>query len=280
MEIYPVVAENWKYDGGVAFGVVPKTLWRKLAEPDEQNLINVTTRCLLVVEAERKILFDTGMGRKQSDKYYSFRHIFGPENLEDSLGNYGFSPDDITDVVFTHLHDDHCGGALRTGKDGQLEPVFKNAMHHCSTAQWEWANNPNKREAGSFFKINFSSLMESGRMNLIEKEGDFLENISLRIMNGHTKGMIVPLIREKGKTIVFAADFIPLAANIPLPFIASVDVQPLESLKEKESFLSEACSNGYYLVFEHDYAIECCSLIETEKGIRMDKAYALNEILM
>lgn len=280
MEVYPVIAENWKIDGGVAFGVVPQTLWKKLAEPDENNLIRITSRCLLVAEGNRKILFDTGMGRKQSEKYYSHRHIFGSDNLADNLSEYGFSANDITDVVFTHLHDDHCGGAVYLDQAGKPGLVFRNAMHYCSSAQWGWANNPNKREVGSFFKINFQPLMEAGQLKLIKHEGVFTDHISLRIMNGHTEGMLVPLIRYGAKTLVFAADFIPLAANIPLPFIASVDIQPLAALKEKEEFLQEAVKQGYYLVFEHDYHTECCSLVETDKGIRMDKACMLNEILM
>lgn len=280
MKIYPVVAENWKMDGGVAFGVVPRTLWGKLVDADDHNLIKITTRCLLVDDGNRRILFDTGMGRKQSEKYYGFRHLFGDQNLESSLREHGYSKDDITDVVFTHLHDDHCGGAVKPDEDGNPVPVFTNAMHWCSRAQWDWANNPNKREIGSFFKVNFTSLMESGRMTLIEKEGTFTDQITFRIMNGHTVGMIVPVINSGGKTIVFAADFIPLAANIPLPFIASVDIQPLEALKEKEEFLDEAVQKGYFLVFEHDYDVECCSLMNTDKGVRMNKGHKLHEILM
>lgn len=280
MKVLPLIAENWKMDGGVAFGVVPQTIWKKLVEPDENNLIRITTRCLLVDDGRRRVLFDVGMGNKQNEKYYGFRHIFGDNSLERSLEAYGYAPEDITDVVFTHLHDDHCGGAIALNAQGEEEIVFKNALHHCSRAQWEWANNPNKREVGSFFKGNFEPLMQAGKMNLIDEAGPFTDSISLRIMNGHTRGMLVPLIRTGEKTLVFAADFIPLAANIPLPFIASVDIEPLEALKEKETFLQEAVENGYYLVFEHDYRVEGCSLVTTEKGVRLDKEISLNEILV
>lgn len=279
MKIYPIITENWKMDGGVAFGVVPQTIWKKLIEPDENNLVKITTRCLLVVEGERKILFDVGMGRKQSEKYYGFRHIFGDHSIEKSLAEYGYTVDDITDVVFTHLHDDHVGGAVAFDDNGNPELVFKNAMHYCSSAQWHWANNPNKREIGSFFKINFEPIKKAGKMKFIESEGIFSENISFRIMNGHTQGQIIPVINSNDKTFVFAADFIPSAANIPLPFIPSVDIQPLETLKEKEHFLKEAVDNNYYLIFQHDYYTECCDLEETEKGIRMKNALSLNEIL-
>ena len=280
MKIIPVIAENWKMDGGVAFGVVPQTIWRKLVEPDDRNLIKITTRCLLVDDGKRRILFDVGMGRKQNEKYYGYRHIFGEDTLINSLKSNGYTPDDITDVVFTHLHDDHCGGAIALNEQGDPEIVFKNAMHHCSKAQWEWANNPNKREIGSFFKINFEPLMKAGKMKLIDQAGPFTDHITLRIMNGHTRGMFVPVITAGERTLVYAADFIPLAANIPLPFIASVDIEPLEALKEKETFLQEAVENGYYLVFEHDYAVESCTLIATEKGVRVDKEISLNEILV
>lgn len=279
MKIHPIIAENWKMDGGVTFGVVPKTMWKKLIEPDENNLVKITTRCLLVEDQDRVILFDAGMGRKQTEKYYSFRFLFGEENLEDNLAKVGYSYDDITDVVFTHLHDDHCGGAVQLDKNGNSELVFKKAMHHVSQDQWEWANNPNTREIGSFFKMNFSLLEEAGKLNLLKKEGTFTTNIRFIKVNGHTQGQLIPIVNNNGKTFVFMGDFIPMAANIPLPFIPSVDIQPLLSLKEKESFLNTAADQGYYLIFEHDYYIECCTVTRTEKGVRLDKSFELNRIL-
>lgn len=279
MRIFPVVAENWMMDGGVAFGVVPKTIWKKLIEPDENNMVNITSRCLLVQEKERIILFDTGMGRKQPDKFYSYRFIFGDDNLKANLSEAGFSLDDITDVVFTHLHDDHCGGAVKLDTKGKPELVFKNAMHHVSKGQWNWANNPNKREVGSFFKTNFSPIEEAGKLNLIHEEGPFTTNIRFIIVNGHTQGQLIPIIESNGKTFVFMGDFIPLAANIPFPFIPSVDIQPLVSLKEKEAFLNVAADNGFYLIFEHDYYTECCTVMHGKKGVKLEKAYQLNQIL-
>jgi len=279
MEIKQIIAENWKMDGGVAFGVVPQTIWKKLVEPDENNMVNITSRCLLVKTGDRLVLIDTGMGNKQSVKYYSYHFLFGEENLKSSFAQAGYSFDDVTDVIFTHLRDDHCGGALRKDQDGKPELVFKNAKHFVSKIHWEWANNPNKREVGSFFKDNFIPIKEAGQLTLIEKEGEFCEGISLRFINGHTQGMIIPFIEYDGKTFVFLADFIPSAAHIPLPFIASVDIQPLVALKEKEVFLNEAVEKGYYLIFEHDYYIECCTVEHTEKGVRVDKSFKLDEIL-
>ncbi len=279
MKIHTIIAENWKMDGGVAFGVVPKTIWKKLAEPDEFNLVKITSRSLLIETENRLILIDTGMGRKQNERYYSYRFLFGEDNFEKSFQKLGYRFDDVTDVVFTHLHDDHCGGAVINGEDGNPELVFKNAIHYCSNEQWEWANNPNKREIGSFFKRNFLPIMESGQLKLIEGTGEFCKGISFRMMNGHTQGLIIPVIEHDGKTFVFMSDFIPSAAHIPIPFIASVDIQPLIALKEKEAFLNEAAEKGYILIFEHDYDIESCTVSNTDKGVRVDKSLNLQEIL-
>jgi len=279
MEIYPIVADNWKMDGGAAFGVVPQTIWRKLIEPDENNMVPITTRCLLVIDGDRKILFDTGMGSKQSEKYYGYKYLFGDHRVEKSLDEVGLSTEDITDVVFTHLHDDHCGAAVYLNEENQPQLLFKNAVHHVSSDQWQWANNPNPREAGSFFKINFKPIERMGKLSLINEPDSFTDNIELLQMNGHTQGQLIPKINCDGETFVFMADFIPSPANIPLPFVPSVDIQPLISLEEKESFLEEAVENNYYLIFEHDIDIECCDLKRTEKGVRMDRSYNLKEIL-
>lgn len=279
MKIHSIIAENWKMDGGVAFGVVPQTIWKKFAEPDENNLVKITSRSLLIETDNRLILIDTGMGRKQSEKYYSFRFLFGDENFEEAFNKLGYTFDDVSDVIFTHLHDDHCGGAVKKDHDGNPELVFKNAKHYCSKEHWEWANNPNKREIGSFFKENFIPIEEAGKLKLIDGPGEFCEGISLLIINGHTQGMVVPVIKNEGKVFVFMADFIPSAAHIPIPFIASVDIQPLVALKEKEAFLDEAADKGYILIFEHDYDIESCTVLHTDKGVRVDKSFQLNEIL-
>jgi glyoxylase-like metal-dependent hydrolase (beta-lactamase superfamily II) len=279
MKVFSVVAENWKMDGGVAFGVVPRTIWQKLAEPDERNMVKITTRCLLVDTGDRKILFDTGMGRKQNEKYYGYRYVFGDETLEKSLKNIGYHPDDISDVIFTHLHDDHCGGAIEFNHEGTPELVFKNARFYCSDEQWQWANFPNKREAASYFKFNFQPLFDSGKLCFIEDEGFFTDNVELRFFNGHTMGQIIPLIYYNGKKFAFMADFIPSSAHVPIPYVASVDLQPLLTMKEKEAFLHEALNQGFYLIFEHDYHVECCSLAASDKGVIVDKSFRLNEIL-
>ena len=279
MKIHAIIAENWKMDGGVAFGVVAQAIWKKLAEPDANNLVKITSRSLLIETENRLILIDTGMGRKQNEKYYSFRFLFGDDNFKNAFSNLGYSFDDVTDVIFTHLHDDHCGGAVQKDLNGNPELVFKNAMHYCSTEQWDWANNPNKREIGSFFKENFIPIEDSEKLKLLDGPGEFCEGISYRIVNGHTQGMIVPFIEHDGKIFVFMADFIPSAAHIPIPFVASVDIQPLIALKEKEAFLNEAAEKGYILIFEHDYDIESCTVSFTDKGVRVDKSLKLQDIL-
>ncbi len=279
MKIYPIIADNWKMDGGAAFGVVPQTIWRKVIEPDQNNMVPITTRCLLVIEGDQKILFDTGMGRKQSGKYYGYKYLFDDHSVEKSLNEAGFSTDDITDVIFTHLHDDHCGAAVYLDMDDKPQLLFKNAIHHCSADQWKWANDPNPREAGSFFKINFQPISEKGKLSLIKSPGKFTDSIELLQMNGHTRGQLIPKIIYYGRTFVFMADFIPSAAHLPIPFVPSVDIQPLITLDEKETFLDEAVDRGYHLIFEHDIDVECCNLVRTEKGVRMGEALKLNEIL-
>ncbi len=278
-KIYPVIAENWKMDGGVAFGVVPQTIWRKVAEPDEFNRIKITTRCLLVEDGQRLVMIDTGMGKKQSEKYYSYRHLFGDESLQNSFNKIGYTFDQVTDVLFTHLHDDHCGGAVKISDNGKPELVFQNAVHFCSGEHWNWAINPNKREAGSFFKENLLPIEQSGKLKLLNSEGFLTSNISYRFYHGHTRDLIVPMIRCNGKIFVFLADFIPASSHIPIPYIASVDIQPLIAMKEKETFLKEAADNEYYLVFEHDYDTECCTVVNSDKGVVIKNTYRLNEIL-
>lgn len=267
-------------DGGAAFGVVPQTIWGKLIQPDENNLIPITTRCLLVQEDDgRNILFDTGMGRKQSEKYYGYRFIEGDHDLIASLKKQGLTPEDITDVVFTHLHDDHCGGATYRDRDGAIRLTFPKATHHVSEAQWLWAIHPNSREAGSFFPVNLKPLEESGQLNLIKEPGNFSEHITLHRFDGHTRGQLIPEIRINGKTLFFTADFIPSPAHIPIPFVASVDIEPLIALKEKEQFLDEACEKGWILLFQHDRDTEACTLVRTEKGVRAGENLRLTEIL-
>jgi len=280
MKLYPINTGNLKLDGGAMFGVVPKVIWGKAYPSDENNLCNWSMRCLLIVDGDRKILIDCGIGDKQSEKFFANYHLNGEDTLEKSLLTAGSTLDDITDVILTHLHFDHCGGAIRwdPGKTG-YEVTFKNATYHTSRKQWEWATNPNNREKASFLKENILPIKEKGRLELIEGDSELFPNVSVRIFNGHTDGQVIPFIRYNGKTIVYMADLLPSAAHIPLPWVMSYDTRPLITLKEKEAFMAEAAQNGYVLFLEHDLYRECCTVEATDKGVRMKESFPLNDAL-
>jgi len=261
------------------FGVVPKVIWNKLYPCDENNLCNWSMRCLLIETNDRKILIDCGIGDKQSEKFLTNYYLNGDDTLDKSLAATGLTADDITDVILTHLHFDHCGGAVRWNEDKtDYIPTFKNATYITSKAQWEWATNPNNREKASFLKENILPIMEKGKIRLIDDDCELFPDISVRIFNGHTDGQVIPFIRYKDKTIVYMADLLPSSAHIPLPYVMSYDTRPLITLKEKEAFMNEGAKNGYILFFEHDLYRECCTVQETEKGVRMKDSFALADI--
>lgn len=266
MKLTSIEADRWKMDGGVAFGVVPKSLWTKVYPADESNLIDITTRCLLIQHDSGNILIDTGMGNKRGEKYYKYKYRTGEEGLLQGIADASLSPADITDIVFTHLHDDHVGGATQLRLDGSIEEIFPNARYWCSEAQWIWAWNSNKREQAAFFPDNLQKLEQSGRLNLVTSAGPWIPDISFGIYNGHTRGQIVPFIKFNNRTLVFCADFIPSKGHIPLAWVPSVDIEPLLTLKEKEAFLAEAARNQYVLLFQHDFHHEACAVVYEEKG--------------
>ncbi len=281
MELYTIYEEDFKLDGGACFGVVPKTIWQKYAPADENNMVNICLRSLLIKDDDRLILIDTGIGNKQGDKFLSHYYIFGDNSLEKSFSNTPYTFDDVTDVIFTHLHFDHCGGALCLNKETQtVENRFPNAVFWVSKAQWQLAYNPNKREKASFLKENTDMLYERGLIRFIEKEENFTSNIFLKIMNGHTMGLLVPHIHYKNRTIVYSGDFIPALANLSVPYIASYDTQPLVTMDEKEIFLEEAVKENYILFFQHDYYHECCTVRKDEKGkFREKDVFKFTELL-
>jgi len=278
MKLFPLIADNWKLDGGVAFGMVPKSIWSRNHQSDENNAIDITTRCLLIIHNERKILVDVGLGDKRNEKYYAVRHRQPDINILKSLAEIGYTADDITDILFTHLHDDHVGAATRFNESGLIECVFQNAQYWVSESQWEWAMNPNKRETAAFFKDNLNSLSDTGRLHLLEEGMQPFERITLKIYNGHTHGQIIPFIDTGNRTIVYMGDFIPTQANIPIPYIPPADIEPLISMKEKEEFLKEAVENNYILIFVHDAANECCTVMQSEKGVVADHSCKLHDI--
>jgi glyoxylase-like metal-dependent hydrolase (beta-lactamase superfamily II) len=279
MNLYPIETGNFKLDGGAMFGVVPKVLWEKQYPADEHNLCNWAMRCLLVEDGDRLVLIDNGIGEKQDHSFLRHYHLNGDDTLEGSLEKYGFRPSDITDMVLTHLHFDHCGGSIRYNDDQTAyELAFPNATYWVSRAQYEWATNPNHRESASYLKENIYPIEESGRLRLIEEEGEFLPNIEARIFNGHTEGQIIPLIKYHGRTVAFVADLLPAATHIPMPWIMAYDTKPLVTLDDKKRFYAEAVPNDFILFFEHDLYNECCTLEETPKGVRVKETFRLREI--
>ena len=267
----------FKLDGGAMFGVVPKVLWQKTNPADDKNLCTWAMRCLLVEQDQRLVLVDCGIGDKQSEKFFSHYYLHGDHSLEKSLNNAGYSADDITDVFLTHLHFDHCGGAMRYNSDGSIEPVFKNAVYWSNQEHWSWATNPNSREKASFLEENIRPIEESGQLKFVRANSNW-DVFDIVWVNGHTESQMLPKIQYKGKTLVFMADLLPSIGHIPLPYVMAYDVRPLITLQEKNSFLNEAADHGYVLCLEHDPAIECCTVKHTEKGIRLDQTFKLSEI--
>lgn len=283
MKIYPLNTGNFKLDGGAMFGVVPKTMWQKTNPADENNMCNWSMRSLLIEDGNKLILIDTGIGDKQSEKFFSHYYLFGDDSLDLNLKKYGFHKDDITDVILTHLHFDHVGGAIQWNKDRTgFEPVFKNATYWSTENHWEWAVNPNPREKASFLQENILPLQESGQLKFIHREGDFtknvLPNIDMLFVDGHTESMMIPHIHYQDKTLVFMADLLPSTGHIPLPYVMGYDTRPLLTLTEKEKFLNKAADENLILFLEHDYANECCTVQHTEKGIRLKETSLFSEI--
>lgn len=281
MKLHVIDTGFFKLDGGAMFGVVPKSIWQKTNSADENNLCNWAMRCLLVEEGNQLMLIDNGLGNKQDPKFFSFYHLNGTDSLTRSLNKTGFSEDDVTDMFLSHLHFDHCGGSI-VKKDEKLELAFKNAKYWSNEDHWQWAVQPNAREKASFLKENILPIKESGHLHFIkEKEGrsspfDFMD---LFYASGHTNKMMIPKIKYKDKTICFVSDLIPSVSHIPIPYVMGYDTRPLLSMEEKEVFLKEAVANKYILFMEHDPFHECCTVKETEKGIRLDQTFSLKEIL-
>ncbi len=286
MKLYSINTGYFKLDGGAMFGVVPKSMWHKINPADENNLCSWALRCLLIEDGERLILIDNGNGDKQDAKFFSHYYLHGDDSLDKSLAKYGFHRDDITDAFLTHLHFDHCGGSIIREGD-KLIPAFKNATYWSNQEHWDWAVSPNEREKASFLKENILPIEESGQLKFVHVTGgidgklgetSFVENISVRFVNGHTQAMMLPQIKYKDKTIVFMADLLPSQGHIPLPYVMAYDMFPLTTLNEKKSFLKEAVEGNYILFFEHDPVHECCNLQQTEEGIRPKDFFKLEEI--
>tara|TARA_B110000003_G_scaffold42848_2_gene40250 strand:- start:61807 stop:62652 length:846 start_codon:yes stop_codon:yes gene_type:complete len=279
MKIYPIQTGNFKLDGGAMFGVVPKTIWHKTNPADANNMIEMGMRSLLIENGNRLILIDTGMGNKQSDKFFGYYYQFGEFSLDGSLAKYGFHRDDITDVFLTHLHFDHCGGSIKWDKSkAGFKPAFKNAKFWSNQQHWDWAINPNPREKASFLKENILPLEESGQLNFISENPYQELGFDVLVMDGHTEKQMLPKISYQGKTIVFMADLLPTIGHIPLPYVMGYDIRPLITIKEKKVFLNEASNQNYYLFLEHDASTELCTVHHTDKGVRLKETHQFTDI--
>ena len=288
MQLFSINTGFFKLDGGAMFGVVPKSIWNKVNPADENNLCSWALRCLLIQDGDRLILIDNGNGDKQDAKFFSHYHLHGEDTLEKSLTKYDFHRDDITDVILSHLHFDHCGGTIRRDGD-RLVPNFKNATVWSNEEHWQWATHPNDREKASFLKENILPIQENGQLKFIPipnrenplrqlGSANFTDSISIRIADGHTRAMMLPQIQYKDRTIVFMADLLPSQGHIPLPYVMGYDMFPMTTLDEKKTFLEEAVDNNYILFFEHDPKVECCTLQRTEKGIRPKEFFSLDSL--
>jgi len=278
MQLFKIEAGNFKLDGGSMFGVVPKSLWNRIYPADENNMCNLATRCLLVKTDERLILIDAGLGTKQSEKFFSYYYLNGNDSLEKSLLFYGFSFNDITDLILTHLHFDHCGGAVSIDETGNYNLTFPNACYWVSKKQLDWTLNPNQREKPSYLAENIDPIKKSKKLTFADETMNITNGIHLKTYNGHTEGLIVPFIHYKDRTVVYVSDLFPTAAHIPPSWVCGFDTQPLFSMKEHATFLEEAAKHQYILFFEHDIYRECCTVKKTEKGIVMADTFSLDDI--
>lgn len=292
MQLHTINTGFFKLDGGAMFGVVPKRMWTKIQPADANNLCTWAMRCLLIEDGGKLILVDNGIGDKQDAKFLGHYELHGEDTLDKSLAALGFHRDDITDVLLTHLHFDHCGGSIvREGE--RLVPAFRQATYWSHSRHWAWATEPNDREKASFLKENILPIQESGQLRFVDEgraarttneptletiPDTIIPGLSMRLAEGHTSAMMLPQLTYKGKTLVFVADLLPSAGHFPLPYIMAYDMFPLTTLIEKKSFLQEAAEGGYVLFFEHDPVHECCIPETFEKGIRAGNGFRLAEL--
>ncbi len=277
MKLIPISAGNFHCDGGALFSVIPKKLWEKVYPADKNNFTKLSLRCLLIDTGKQKILIEAGIGNHYPEKHMENNGVENENYLEESLQKNGYSTDDITDVFFTHLHWDHCTGAVKNS-NGKLFPVFPNANYWCSKSQWEHSKISNAREKAAYHRGVLDFLLKTGKLNFVEKECELFPNIKVRFFDGHTPGQMIPFIQLGEKTIVYMADLIPTSANIPLLWLAAYDLYPVIAMEEKELFLDEAEKKGYILFFEHDFYNECATVSKTGKGFTASKKFALWEM--
>ena len=277
MRLIPISAGHFHCDGGALFGVIPRLLWNKVYPSDENNFTKLALHCLLIENGDRKILVETGIGNHYSEKHQKNNGYISGNQLEDSLLENGCSAEEITDVFLTHLHWDHATGAVKN-ENGRLRLLFPNATHWCSKTQWEHSKISNARERAAYHPEVLNFLFNTGKLQLVENEGELFPNVEVRFYHGHTPGQMIPFINFRDKTIVYTSDLVPTAANIPLLWMAAYDLDPVKTMEEKEKFLKEAAEKNYILFFEHDFYTECASVENSEKGFILKHSFRISEI--
>ncbi len=277
MELDLINTGYFKLDGGAMFGVIPKSLWSRSNPADENNLCSWAMRSLIIKEGNRSFVIDSGMGDKQSEKFFGHYYLHGNDSLKKGLQKVDLGFDEITDAFLTHLHFDHCGGGVKREGDN-LIPTFSKAMYWSNKAHWQWATEPNPREAASFMVENIKPMQDAGQLKFVKTSGDDRLPFDIITVDGHTEKQMLPKLKYKEKTLVFMADLLPSVGHIPLPYVMGYDTRPLLTMTEKQDFLNEAANNGYVLVLQHDPVNECCTVKHTEKGVRLDQVFAFNEI--
>jgi glyoxylase-like metal-dependent hydrolase (beta-lactamase superfamily II) len=278
MVLHTIETGSFQLDGGAMFGVVPKSIWQKTNPADSNNMCTWAMRCMLIEHENKRILIDTGIGNKQSEKFFSHYNLLGDNDIVSNLNKKGFSADDITDVILTHLHFDHCGGAIKRSKEKDFfEPAFKNATYWSNEKHWQWATVPNEREKASFLKENIMPLQESGQLKFTNGNALY-DFIHLEHSFGHTESMMHPTVLYKGRKIMYMADLLPSIGHIPLPYIMGYDTRPLLTLEDRKRIFESLEKENAILFLEHDSVNECCTLQMTEKGIRLNETFRLDEI--
>lgn len=283
MKFHIIETGKFKLDGGAMFGIVPKSIWNRINTADDHNLCTWSMRCLLVEHDDRVILVDTGMGDKQDAKFKSYFHPHGDDELVNSIKKAGFNPEQVTDVIITHMHFDHCGGAVSKNIDGSLVPTFANADYWTTQSHLNWALNPNMREKASFLTENIVPLLSAGKYKYIGTEAksfSWMDRISFKFFYGHTEAMMIPeFIMDNGKKLIFMADLLPSAGHLRLPYIMAYDIRPLKTLEEREEFYDYAFAEQAYLFLEHDPVNEIIDIAKDSHGnYQVGGYHKLNEI--